>query len=74
MALKTELHENLCKQLGALNEYSKELEKSNFNLEYLKEYKNYFIYNESDYNEIKNTLNNAIDKIKLKPELLKNIP
>ena len=74
MALKTELHENLCKQLGALNEYSKELEKSNFNIEYLKEHKNLFIKYTKISEKIKTPLNDAIDKIKLKPELLKNIP
>ena len=74
MALKTKLHENLCKQLGALKEYSKELEKNNFNLEYLKEHKNSYVKFENRYSDIKLDLNHAIDKIKSKPELLKNIP
>ncbi|MDS0528573.1 hypothetical protein NNC19_23145, partial [Clostridium sp. SHJSY1] len=73
MEQKNELHENLFKQIGIIQEYSKELNEPSRDLEYLRDLKNQINRTRSRFFENHLDLENQISEVEKNPELTKTM-
>ncbi|MDS0528325.1 hypothetical protein NNC19_21800, partial [Clostridium sp. SHJSY1] len=73
MERKNKLHENLFKQIGTIQEYSKELNEPSRDLEYLRDLKNQINDLKIDFIQSKKILKNQINEVEKNPELTKTM-